>query len=45
MNIVKYDFGDKTNTFTIEARDGKCVIDILFNLTEMIAFNGKTDAL
>lgn len=37
MNIVKYDFGDKSNTFTIEARDGKCVIDILFNLNDMTA--------
>lgn len=35
MNIVKYEFGDSTNTFTIEARDGKCLIDIFFNLTNM----------
>lgn len=37
MNIIKYDFGDDKNTFSIIAKDGKCMIDISFNLKVMSA--------
>lgn len=37
MNIIKYDFGDEKNTFSIIAKDGKCKIDISFNLKVMSA--------
>jgi hypothetical protein len=36
MNIVKYDFGDTRNDYTIWARDGKCLIDIYIHLTNMV---------
>lgn len=36
MTIVKYDFGNINNTFTIKAIDGKCIVDILFNIKEML---------
>ncbi len=37
MNIIKYDFNNPTNSYTIEAKDGKCLIDIVFNLDNMLA--------
>lgn len=37
MTIVKYDFGDTKNTFTIRAKDKKCIVDILFNIKDMLA--------
>ena len=37
MTIVKYDFGNINNTFTIRATDGKCIVDILFNIKDMLA--------
>lgn len=36
MTIVKYDFGNTNNTFTIKATEGKCVVDILFNIKDML---------
>lgn len=36
MNIVKYDFGDISNSFSIEAKDGKCITDVLIHLSNMI---------
>ena len=36
MTIVKYDFGNINNTFIIRATDGKCVVDILFNIKDML---------
>lgn len=36
MNIVKYDFGNENNTYTIVASDGKCITDVFFNLSNMI---------
>ena len=36
MTIVKYDFGNINNTFTIKAIGGKCVVDIFFNIKEML---------
>lgn len=36
MNIVKYDFGNPDNTYTIVARGGKCIVDIYIHLTNMI---------
>lgn len=36
MNIVKYDFGDTTNNYTIIARDGKCITDVYIHLTNMV---------
>lgn len=36
MTIVKYDFGNTNNTFTIRATDGKCVVEILFNIKDML---------
>ena len=42
MTIVKYDFGNINNTFTIKAIDGKCIVDILFNIKEFcIITNNK----
>lgn len=35
MTIVKYDFGNTNNTFTIKAVEGKCIVDILFNIKDM----------
>lgn len=37
MNIIKYDFNNPSNSYTIEARNGKCLIDIVFNLDNMVA--------
>ena len=37
MTIVKYDFGNTNNTFTIRATDGKCIVGILFNIKDMLA--------
>lgn len=39
MNILKFEFGDQNNTFTIEARNGKCHTDIYFNLYGMLVDN------
>lgn len=36
MTIVKYDFGNTNNTFTIQATEGKCIVDILFNIKDML---------
>ena len=36
MNIIKYDFGNPDNTYTIVARDGKCYTDIYIHLTNMV---------
>ena len=36
MTIVKYDFGNTDNTFTIKATEGKCVVEILFNIKDML---------
>ena len=36
MNILQFEFGDQSNYFTIEARDGKCHTNIYFNLNEML---------
>lgn len=36
MTIVKYDFGNTNNTFTIRATEGKCVVEILFNIKDML---------
>lgn len=36
MTIVKYDFGNTNNTFIIKATEGKCIVDILFNIKEML---------
>ena len=35
MTIVKYDFGNTNNTFTIKATEGKCIVEILFNIKDM----------
>ena len=36
MTIVKYDFGNTDNTFTIKATEGKCIVEILFNIKDML---------
>lgn len=36
MNIVKYDFGNPDNTYTIVAREGKCYTDVFIHLTNMV---------
>ena len=36
MTIVKYDFGNTNNTFTIQAIESKCVVDVLFNIKDML---------
>lgn len=36
MTIVKYDFGNTNNTFTIKAVEGKCIVDVLFNIKDML---------
>lgn len=36
MTIVKYDFGNTNNTFTIKAIEGKCVVNVLFNIKDML---------
>lgn len=36
MTIVKYDFGNTNNTFTIKAAEGRCVVDVLFNIKDML---------
>lgn len=36
LNIVKYDFGNPSNTFDIIAQDGKCLVDVKFNLDNML---------
>ncbi len=36
MNIVKYDFGDTRNDYTIIAKDGKCTTDVYIHLSNMI---------
>ena len=36
MNIIRYDFGDQSNTYTIVASEGKCITDIFIHFTEMI---------
>lgn len=36
MNILQFEFGDQSNYFTIEAKEGKCHTNIYFNLNEML---------
>lgn len=36
MTIVKYDFGNTKNTFSITAKEGKCIVEILFNIKDML---------
>lgn len=36
MNIIRYDFGDQSNTYTIAASEGKCITDIFIRITNMI---------
>ena len=36
LNIIKYDFNNIQNTFKIKAENGRCLIDIIFNLKNMI---------
>lgn len=36
MNIVKYDFGNQNNTYTIVASQGKCITDVYVSLTNMV---------
>ena len=36
MNIVKYDFGDIRNDYTIIAKDGKCITDVYIHLSNMV---------
>lgn len=36
MNIVKYDFGNENNTYTIVASEGKCITDVYVNLANMV---------
>lgn len=36
MTIVKYDFGNTNNTFKIKAKEGKCIVEILFNIKDML---------
>lgn len=36
MNIVKYDFGDIRNNYTIIAKEGKCITDVFIHLSNMI---------
>ena len=36
MNIVKYDFVNPENTYTIVAREGKCYTDVFIHLTNMV---------
>lgn len=36
INIIKYDFNNTQNIFKISAKDGKCLIDIMFYLNNMI---------
>lgn len=35
MNIIRYDFGDATNTYTIVAHEGMCLTDIHIHLANM----------
>lgn len=39
MNIIRYDFGDQSNTYTIAATDGKCITDIFIRITNMVALD------
>lgn len=45
MNILKFEFGDQNNTFTIEARNGKCHTDIYFNLYGMLVDNTQLNQI
>lgn len=36
MNIVKYDFGNQDNTYTIKASEGKCITDVYIHLANMV---------
>lgn len=36
MNIVKYDFGNIRNNYTIVAREGKCFTDVYIHLSNMV---------
>ena len=42
MTIVKYDFGNTQNTFTINAKNGKCIVEILFNINDMLVNEQNT---
>lgn len=36
MNIIRFDFGEPKNYYKIVASEGKCLIDVYINLTNMI---------
>ena len=36
MNIIKYDFGNPENSYSIKAGNGKCLTDVYIRLTNMI---------
>ena len=36
MTIIKYDFGNTNNTFTIKAAEGKCIVELMFNIKDML---------
>ena len=39
MNIIRYDFGDQSNTYTIIASGGKCITEVYIHLLNMIVEN------
>lgn len=45
MNILKFEFGDQDNHFTIKAHDGRCLTDIYFNLVDMLVDRSQLDNL
>lgn len=42
MTIVKYDFGNTNNTFTIRATEGKCIVEIFFNIKDLLVNEENT---
>ena len=36
MNIIRFDFGEPKNYYEIVASEGKCMVDVYINLTNMI---------
>ena len=45
MNILKFEFGDQDNYFTIKAHDGRCLTDLYFNLVDMLVDRSQLDNL
>lgn len=39
MNIIRYDFGDQSNTYTIAASEGKCITNVYIHLSNMTIEN------